>query len=166
MYTSQVIAYAQRFCLATVFRASYVSFLFMLSKIVLENSTMLWYIKLYKVSYCINMIYKMRLKPENLANVYGLGTYIFFFPNFNRVHSHLSEVQTLPLSRSASQTIVFWQFTYLQQMHSLLSTEVLLFFKASKTPVLPWFNVKDREKLRQAFCGCQRMSFLLLITQH
>lgn len=53
------------------------------------------------------MIYKMRLKPENLANVYGLETYIFFFPNINRVHFHLSEVQTLPLSRSTFQTVVF-----------------------------------------------------------
>ena len=86
------------------------------------------------------------LKIEHLANGYGLGTYILFFPNIKRLQSHLSEVQTLPLWRSAFRTVVFWQVTYLQQAQSLFSTEVLLFFEVSKMPVLPWFNVKDEGK--------------------
>lgn len=84
---------------------------------------------------------------KHLANGYGLGIYILFFPNVNRVQSHLSEVQTLlPLLGSAFGTAVFWQFTYLQPVQSLFSTEVLLFFEASKILVHSWSNVKDEGK--------------------
>lgn len=84
------------------------------------------------------MVIQIMLKRKHLANGYGLGTYILFFPNVNRVQSHLSEVQTLlSLLRSAFGTAVFWQFTYLQQVQSLFTTEVLLLSEFSKMLVHP-----------------------------